>query len=275
MTEPDVRELLPELEADLRAFVERSPRNAMPAHGGMRIYDAPLVGVAAAEDPLFGEFRTPGVIGPHFMPPQEWLPGARSVICYFLPFTPEVRVSNRAPGLPSEEWVSARIDGEAFNMDVRRFLAGWLRERGAQALVPPLDERYSVEKRVSNWSERHAAYAAGLGTFGLHRALITEKGSAGRLGSVVTTLALPATRRPYARYNQYCLFYARGACGACIRRCPPHAITPQGKDHAICSDYLDHTVEPLFKPRYGCAKCNVGVPCEAKNPTAGENGGSA
>jgi len=36
---------------------------------------------------------------------------------------------------------------------------------------------------ASSWSERHAAYAAGLGTFSLNDALITPKGIAHRLGS--------------------------------------------------------------------------------------------
>lgn len=31
---------------------------------------------------------------------------------------------------------------------------------------------------------------------------------------------------------------------------------------ADCAYYLDNVVQPLFKPRYGCAKCNISVPCE-------------
>lgn len=255
-----------QLEARLVEFVSTDPRNAMPAHNGMRIYDAPLVGFAAADDPLFFEFQKPGIVGERHLLPTDWLPGAKTVASVFLPFTEEVRRSNRALGLPSEEWASARIDGEAFGNDARRFLIALLKEMGADAVAPGLDPRFSVVNRVSNWSERHVAYAAGLGTFSLSRTLITKKGAAGRLLSVVTTLCLSPTKREYDTYYAYCSYLARGKCGACIRRCPPGAITTQGKDHAICSYYLDNTVKPLFAPRYGCAKCGVGTPCEKGIP---------
>jgi len=42
----------------------------------------------------------------------------------------------------------------------------------------------------SNWSERHIAYAAGMGTFSLNDAFITEKGIAIKLLSVVTELEI-------------------------------------------------------------------------------------
>ena len=243
-------------------FVESSPGNAMPAHGGMRIYDAPLVAVAAACDPLFSEFQQEGVVGAQFIPPEGWLPGAKSVISYYLPFTREIRESNRKPGLPSEEWVSSRIDGEAFNNEIRRFLVGLLQGMGFEASAPCIDPRFRSGGYKSNWSERHVGFAAGLGTFGLHRGLITSLGCAGRLGSVVTTMELPATPRAYTSYDEYCLYLRRGTCGACIRRCPSGSIKESGKDKAVCSDYMDREVLPLFAPRYGCAKCYIGVPCE-------------
>lgn len=250
------------LRRQLSDFVEEDPRNSMAAHGGMKIYNSPLVGFASAEDPLFDDFRVPGIVSPGFLKPEDWLAGAKTVVSYFLPFTKEVRDSNRRPGLPSEEWVSARIDGEAFNDVVRSYLVGLLKEAGAQAVSPVLDPRFKVTDRVSNWSERHVAFAAGLGTFGLHRALITEKGSAGRFGSAVTTLFLEPTHRKYTTYFEYCPYLSRGKCGACMRRCPPSAISENGKDHSVCSNYINTEVLPRFSPRYGCAKCNISVPCE-------------
>jgi hypothetical protein len=68
------------LNREITVFVENDPRNSMAAHGGMRIYDTPLLGVAAADDNWFNRFTEPGIIGPRHMPPQDWLPGARSVI---------------------------------------------------------------------------------------------------------------------------------------------------------------------------------------------------
>jgi epoxyqueuosine reductase len=257
-----------QIHTKLSEFIKKSPTNSLTAHGGMKMYGAPLLGIASADDPLFQEFRKPGVVGPDFILPQEWLQGAKSVISYFLPFTKEIRDTNRKPGLPSEEWVSARIDGEKFNNATRFFLIELLKGLHADAVAPCIDPRFQVVLRISNWSERHVAFAAGLGTFGLHRALITAKGSTGRIGSVVTTLELTPTKRNYIRYDEYCLYLTQGKCGACMRRCPPHAITEKGKDHQICGDYIDREILSRYAPRYGCAKCNISVPCEDRNPTA-------
>ena len=69
---------------------------------------------------------------------------------------------------------------------------------------------------ASQWSERHAAYASGLGTFGLCDGLITPKGKAVRFASVVTRIKVPPTQRPYKDHHAYCLHYAKGICGMCI-----------------------------------------------------------
>lgn len=247
-------------------FIENDPRNALPAHNNMRIYESPLIGVASVNDPYFKEFRKPGIIGPKFILPEDWLPNAKSVISYFLPFTKEIRDSNRNLGLPSEEWVSARIDGESYNNAVRSFLISLLKELNADAVAPGIDPRFKVVERISNWSERHVAFTAGLGTFGLHRALITAKGTTGRLGSIITTLELEPTHRKYTKYFEYCPYLMYGKCGACIKKCPPTAISSDGKDNRACSEYIEKEVLPKFAPRYGCAKCNINVPCEYMIP---------
>ncbi len=247
-------------------FVRRDPANTMPAHGGLRIYDEPLVGFASAADSLFETYKEPEVIGPHHLTPAEWLSGARTVVSYFLPFTEEVRASNREEGLPSEYWVSARIDGEAFNNALRKHLVETLKALGGDALAPGIDSRFAVRQRRSNWSERHAAFAAGLGSFGLSKSLITVEGCSGRYGSVITTLALEPTPRTASTPFDACPFLTDGSCGLCIARCPSGAITEKGKDTAVCSAYLDNVVKPKYAPRYGCAKCQNGVPCEFETP---------
>ena len=247
-------------------FVENDPRNILPAHNNMKIYGAPLIGFASADDPFFKEFLMPEIVGPKFILPKEWLPNAKSVISYFLPFNKEIRDSNRKPGLPSEQWISARIDGESFNNDLRAFLVKLLKNLNSDAVAPGMDPRFRVEDKISNWSERHVAFTAGLGTFGLHRALITSKGTAGRIGSIITTLNLTATQRTYTQHFEYCSYLSHGKCGACISHCPPSAITKEGKDNKTCGDYIDKEILSIFAPRYGCGKCNINVPCEYKIP---------
>lgn len=260
------------LKMKIMEFVARDSRNSMPAHGGMAIYGQPLTAFADASDPIFEQLKATEVLGPQFIEPKGWVASAASVISYFLPFTEEVRASNRLPGMVSEEWTSARIDGEAFNDALRLFIADFLRGEGYEAVAPAIDPRFHLVvppqggTPVSNWSERHVAYVAGLGTFGLHKGLITQKGSAGRFGSVVTSLPLEPTRRPYSDAFAYCPYITDGKCGNCVTRCPALAISPSGKNKEICSRYIDTEIKPRFAPRYGCAKCNVAVPCEAGIP---------
>ncbi|MDR1533861.1 MAG: epoxyqueuosine reductase [Planctomycetota bacterium] len=254
-----------------------------PELAGLRIYaPPPLIGVAAAADPLFRELRRPEVAGRNFRLPEEWLPGAASVISLFFPFTTRVVESNRRdPEWPSPEWLHARIEGQRFNDAFSAGLAERLRSAGFAAVAPALHPEFRVWRRgqaetgegpdyASNWSERHVAYVAGLGTFGLSAALITRLGVAGRLASVVTRLELPPTPRPYRAYDEYCLY-----CGACARRCPCLAISREKrrKDRRICAAFLELT-KHKYRPRYGCGKCYVNVPCQSGNPAGDRSPGS-
>jgi epoxyqueuosine reductase len=249
-----------EIEQAIADFLRDSPRNYVEELGGLRIFDAPLVGVASSEDPLFDRLKEQDAVGPQHKSPGEWLTDAKAVISYFLPFDLAVRKANRQEGLPAKEWLYGRIEGEALNNALRQFLVDYFSQAGYQAVSPVLDPRFTVVQRRSNWSERHVGFIAGLGTFSLNRSFITTRGSAGRLGSVVVNLDLEATPRSYVLIDENC-----SHCGACIPRCPPQAIVKSGKDNAICGAYLDK-VRDRYRPRYGCGKCQTGVPCEDRIP---------
>lgn len=242
-------------------FAEQSPLNRVEELGISRIYDVPLVGVADALDPLFGKLQEPLVVGEHHLFPRDWLPQAKTVISYFLPFSWEIREANRTEGLPATKWVYARIEGEAFNNALRKYLVEELSKDGGRALAPVLDPRFKVAAKRSNWSERHVAFIAGLGTFGLSKSLITQKGSAGRYGSVLTDREMAITTRPYEDVYEYCNY-----CYACIDRCPSGAIKKEGKNTDTCSHYIDNEIRPRYAPRYGCGKCQTAVPCEDTIP---------
>lgn len=242
-------------------FLQESPKNRVQELGIDAIYSPPLFAVAAADDPLFSELKNPAVIGPHHRTPQEWLPGAQSVLSYFLPFSSFIRDRNKAPGLPAIEWVYGRYEGEQVNDALREHLVSLVEQQGGRALAPPLSSQFQVVDRRSNYSERHVAFIAGLGTFGLGRSLITSRGCAGRFGSVVLSMEIKATPRPYQHREDYC-----NHCGECIPRCPVGAITSKGKDLEICAQYSRETIRPRFKPRYGCGKCQTDVACESRIP---------
>jgi epoxyqueuosine reductase QueG len=123
----------------------------------------------------------------------------------------------------------------------------------------------------STWSERHAAFAAGLGTFSLNRGFISERGIAHRCGSVITNLVITPSLRRYRHHTENCLFCRNGSCGVCISRCPVGAITRFGHDKESCRVYGYETVVQEVGERYGvatpgCGLCQTGVPCEARIP---------
>lgn len=251
-----------DIEKMSERFVLESSFNRVSELDGLTIFAAPLVGITSADDPLFTVLKQNDVVGPNHMSPKEWLSEAQSVISYFLPFSQEVRIANRPFGHAAKEWLYGRIEGELVNNALRKYLVEHFESFGYTAVAPALDRRFRVIERRSNWSERHAAYIAGLGTFSLSRSLITERGSAGRIGSVIVSMPLKPTERPYTKMDEYC-----SMCGACILRCPPLAISETGKDNAVCSAYLDRVLS-RFQPRYGCGKCQTGVPCEYQRPRA-------
>ena len=262
------------LEKDEGNYISRetaiSDRSA-----GIKLFEAPLCGCADPEDPLFLRAKQPDVIGPHCLLPHEWISEARTVVSFFLPFSARVREANTVDKQwPAEEWLHGRIEGQAFLEKLLAFIRDRLVSAGYASTAPQLDERYRAggsasiahtaapESRfTSNWSERHVAFICGLCTFGLSRGLITARGVAGRFGSIVTTLALEPSPRDYTDIYEYC-----SRCGACVRNCPANAISlEKGKEHPPCSRYLDR-IREKNKPRYGCGKCQVNVPCESKRP---------
>lgn len=246
----------------------------VPGIGNVTLFENPLIGFAAADDPLFEEYLKPEIIGPGYYTPLKWLPSAGTVVSFFLPFTEKVRSSNRADAsYPSQEWLYGRIEGQAFISRYMKNLKQVLCDQGIMTCVPSLDERFGIqfvpisEKGISDfrassrWSERHAAYACGLGTFGLSRGFITEKGMAGRLASIIVSEKWKADERNYTGVYDYCI-----RCGACAAKCPVHAISPEkGKNNILCNEHLE-SMKLKYAPRYGCGKCQVGVPCEFRAP---------
>lgn len=251
-----------------------------------RYFDEPLVGFAAADDPLFEKYKD--IIGEFHMTPKEFFeleygPGSftgGTVICWILPITRHILDSNRAQdSLPSLDWAHTRRFGEAFNNQLRIHLISFLKQLGYRSAAPLLSEHWKrvVSPKIghaSNWSERHAAYITGLGTFGLSDGLITAKGMAHRCGSIITELVLEPSERPYNGPYDYCLFYNSNRCGVCMKRCPANAISPLGHDKDSCFQYIRNKVMPTVNEKYGvdtpsCGLCQTNVPCERQIPLKG------
>ena len=94
-------ELLAYLQDGINAFVEGSSGNYISMRGalspssvGLRLFECPIIGVAAANDPLFEEMLDEKAVGKQMLKPSDWLDGAQSVVSYFLPMSERVRQSN-------------------------------------------------------------------------------------------------------------------------------------------------------------------------------------
>jgi len=259
---------------EINRFVREEPGNRFPG-SDQSYFDDPLIGVVAADDPLFQQYKQ--IIGPFHCVPREFLPNAASVISLVLPITRTTRETNRKQTTrPSLEWAQTRSFGDDFIMELRRHLVSWLQQQGYAAVAPLLEPGYQrfVDTPVglaSSWSERHVAYAAGLGTFSLNDGLITPRGIAHRLGSLVTDLVLEPTVTERPHYQHNCLYYRNNSCRACITRCPADAISSSGHDKKRCDAYLYTalTLElagPYGTPIPGCGLCQTKVPCEQQIP---------
>lgn len=273
------------IEKEIKGFVQRSPFNTLQNKTDDKAFDTPLVGFSKGEDPIYETFKE--VVGPFHWTPAEIFrqtfegisikPHGLTVISWILPQTKTTKADNRKEATyPAERWARARIYGEAFNVELRKHVVAVLKKRGYAALAPMLSDKW--EKKTSDayviastWSERHAAYASGLGTFGLCDGLITPRGKAMRTGSVIARMDIPATKRPYSDHHAYCLFFTRGICGKCISRCPVEALSETGHDKIKCRNHLKPATKDYVKAHYGfegygCGLCQTKVPCESKIP---------
>jgi epoxyqueuosine reductase len=268
----------------IKDFTATSPFNSLKNPANDRAWDEPLVGFSKGNDPLYELYKEK--VGPFHWTPLEIFqlafPGKPAkaeeltVISWILPQTEQVKTDLRKETKnPAERWVRARKYGEIFNEELRKHISEVLSKAGFPAVAPTLSDKYKTLQSehyglASTFSERHAAYAAGLGTFGLCDGLITPKGKAMRCGAIVARIQVEPSPRPYTDHHAYCLYYAKGVCGMCITRCPGGAISKSGHDKGACMKQLavttDYSKKQFDIDGYGCGFCQTGTPCESKIP---------
>lgn len=225
-------------------------------------WQEPILGFADANGAYVKGLKET-VSATHYLP-QDFLPDCTVVLCYYLPFTPEIGHSNDAGEEPSSVWVTAYNETNQMFLRINEHLTKQIEAWGFQAVTPQPVGTIDENHIYSNWSQRHLAYAAGLGTFGINNMLITEKGTCGRFYSLITNLPVEADR---PLETERCLYKSKKICGLCAKRCPIQALNPEGTfDRASCFARLSG-----FERRLGadvCGKCLVGLPCTYENPGA-------
>jgi epoxyqueuosine reductase len=215
--------------------------------------EIPLVGVAGVERWLNPPFK-PWM--PEEFYPQSIYPEARSVIVIGLPVTlPALETS---PSILYRE-LYMTVNGLLDQYTYR--LANFLSEKGYPSLFVPRDGYGSIKVLMDNpiafFSHRHAAYLAGLGTFGISNMVLTPRyGPRVRFGSILTAAELPPD--PLME-RDLCT-----RCMRCVDMCPSKALRREGYPEGLtnkksCAAYSAELNEHYISPCGICIKvCPVG-----------------
>jgi len=265
--------------------MESSSLNSFAAlgHPEEKIWTKVIGGIAAGDDPLFAFFKKD--IGDFFWSPKEAFcrkyPDAQvndaelSVLVLGFRVDDDTRALQAQQKIaPNFRWLYARNSWEPIIAQITDGLVRRLEEAGIRAAVVDTLPGFAWQKTekygyCSNWSHRHAAFTAGLGTFGLCDGLITRIGKALRYTSIILDTKLPADKREYEDIHEWCLFYHDGSCRACINGCPAGAITEAGHNKDKCEAYINEFKSSYRHSRpidadgpFGCGLCQGAVPCQ-------------
>jgi len=284
------------LATAIKEYVAASTVNQTPDYNKKPAIAEPVIGFADGRDPIFQEYKKKAIIGDFHLTPEEALATylerqqknvrdkrASAISVISVAFTPsrETRRSNQPKAaMASPRW--SYTYGRAFGLmsETLNQVVSLLEASGYQAVAPVCTRPMSIQISpdglpYTDWSEKHAAYAAGLGTFGLHTSLITASGIPLHLGSVITDIALTPTPRVYDNHRAYCLHYRNDSCQLCAKHCPSGAVNTQSFDGKKCLFYAQNELPKLNRKLHGepekeghpmCALCQIRVPCEAGIP---------
>jgi epoxyqueuosine reductase len=245
--------------SELGQFITDTICHLVAGAGTATAYRMPRVAFVSADDVLFRNLQR--LAGPAHLLPGDLLPGARSVVSFFLPFASWVVEANtRHREQVAGEWALAYVETNALIGRITSHLVDELADRGIRAAAEPATHNFDPVTLASRWSHKSVAVIAGLGSFGLHQMVITDAGCAGRFGSLILDTALPVTSLPPL---ERCLYFHDGSCLECVQRCPASALdTRQQLDKqrchqhllAVAREYQDLGLVDV------CGKCAIG-PC--------------
>ncbi|MDR2110941.1 MAG: hypothetical protein LBP32_06500 [Spirochaetaceae bacterium] len=255
------------MNGKIRETVEKAVLGYEGELGPRKIWKPPLIAFLSASRKDLSILKR--AVSPSHLLPEDVLPGARAVISFFIPFEDGIVRSNIGGSLASEEWALAYVRTNDLIGRIGEALGELLGQGGYRAGKIPATHNFDKKRLISDWSHRHIAYIAGLGTFGINNMLITSRGCCGRFGSLVTDCPLEDSP-PSPAPGEKCLRKLGGTCGICQKRCPAGAYEPGGFNRHRCYEVC--LKNAAFHRAAGCAdvcgKCAVGLPCSLRDPTA-------
>ncbi|WDV45814.1 epoxyqueuosine reductase [Clostridiaceae bacterium M8S5] len=251
----------------INSLIKDYVKNYKELKGTETDWREPVIGVASADDPMFLDLKD--LISPTHALPSDLISDAKSVIIFFLPFNEEIVKSNIGNIESSRGWDIANIETNNLILDINKYLYEKITEKDYTSTVLPATYNYDEKLLISDWSHRHVAYIAGIGTFGINNMLITEKGCCGRMGSIITNMPLKPTER---KQQENCLYKYNGTCKKCIEYCVADAISVENGypfvDREKCNSQIYNDNIPQYSIGIGdaCGKCMCDVPCSLTNP---------
>ncbi len=223
----------------------------------------PLVAYADATDEMF--YKLKDAVSPSHAIPQDFLPEAKTVVAYFIPFDEVVVESNIEGKESSKVWAKAYVETNQLILDLNTFIKNELQKLGYKSNIMPATHNFDNKKLISDWSHRHVAFIAGLGKFGLNNMLITDKGCCGRVGSFITDLKIEPTKR---KNGENCLYKHMNVCKKCVDRCVNNALKVDFFDRHKCYEMClrNDKLHSDIGLSDVCGKCLVNIPCSKNNP---------
>lgn len=189
--------------------------------------------------------------------PKSILPSARSVIVLWVPVSSTILYT--APSIYYREHY--RTLNTLLDITAQK-ITTLFDAQGYDAVYVPRDGYHGIEglkkDPSSFFSHRHAAYLAGLGTFGINNTLLTKShGPRVRLTSIITSAELPAGK---PMEKELCI-----ECMKCVQECPVSALSekgyPGGMNKFLCVDRSEELAVRGISP---CGLCITVCPVGKK-----------
>jgi epoxyqueuosine reductase QueG len=188
--------------------------------------------------------------------PQSIYPEARTVIVIGLPVSlPIVETAPSIYYMELYKTINSMLDSKACE------IANFLNEKGHSSIYLPRDGygdiKVLIEKPFAFFSHKHAAFLAGLGSFGHNNVLLTpEFGPRVRFSSIFTSAQIEADPISSKDICIHCLL--------CVKNCPVEAIPKTGEfpppvDKKLCAIRSAQLRDEYRSPCGICIKvCPVG-----------------
>jgi len=225
----------------------------------------PIIEIIPVNDKMLTALKE--ITYPEHLMPGDILQDAKSIISFFIPFRENIVNSNTGGELASEEWAAAYIKTNDLIKTINENIGILMEQNGYKAGKIPATHNFDTEKLISNWSHRHIAYIAGMGTFGINNMLITKNGCCGRFGSTIINYEFKEYRQ-IQKISEKCLNKLNGSCGVCQAKCINNAYENNFFNRHKCYEQCLKNAEHHKKNGNAdvCGKCLVGLPCSTREP---------